>query len=189
MFVDEPVDLWESSGLLEAMYSGNIDKCSFQQMAVITRFAALKKAIETGAKLIITERSIHTDRECFAKVGITSAADAAAYAVTHDQLVSTLPAGLRMATVLLEAPLDVISRRIRMRGRAAEQEAKMEEEGGEESGVPDVYLKALQDAHTAYFSTLGAHEKAVVDALAVPQKVADDVYAAINRDPRVKFKL
>lgn len=175
VFVDEPVELWEKSGLLEAMYTGQIDKCSFQQMAVITRFGALKKAIETGAKLIITERSIFTDRECFARVGITEPAEVAAYAVTHDSLSKTLSPDLRMATVLLEAPLDVISKRIRMRGRSAEQ-ADEEEEGG----VPDAYLQQLQAAHTAYFSTLSSTEKASVDATRSPAAVEASVYAAIT---------
>ena len=176
VFVDEPVDLWESSGLLEAMYSGTIDKCSFQQMAVITRFAALKKAIETGAKLIITERSIHTDRECFAKVGITTPSEAAAYAVTHDSLNQTLPRNLRMAAILLEAPLDVISKRIRMRGRSAEQ-ADDEEEGG----VVDGYLEQLQQAHVAYFASLCEGEKLCVDATRSPDMVEASVFAAISQ--------
>ena len=179
VFVDEPVELWEKSGLLQAMYTNTIDKCSFQQMAVITRFGALKRAIETGATLIITERSVYTDRECFAKVGVTSKDEIAAYAVTHDSLCQTLPADIKMATVLLEAPLDVIARRIRMRGRAAEQEATMEDDGGAEGGgVPDVYLQALQEAHAAYFASLGADEKVCVDATASPAKVEADVYAA-----------
>ena len=59
----QPVDLWEKSGLLQAMYTNKIDKCSFQEMAVITRFSALTKALSSGAQLIITERSIFTDRE------------------------------------------------------------------------------------------------------------------------------
>ena len=38
----EPVDLWEQHGLLQAMYSGDLERCAFQQMALITRAAALQ---------------------------------------------------------------------------------------------------------------------------------------------------
>ena len=181
------VDLWEKSGLLQAMYTGSIDRCSFQQMAVITRYGALQAALKSGAKLVITERSIFTDRECFAKVGITQPADVAAYAVTHDALVANLPP-IRMATILLDAPVDVIQRRIRMRGRSSEQDLKAKEEaaarGDDEAqlgdgGVPAAYLKLLQDAHVEYFASLGADEKRTVCATATPREVEEAVHKAI----------
>ena len=205
-FVDEPVDLWEHSGLLEAMYTGAIDRCSFQQMAVVTRFAALQRAMDSGAKLIITERCVHppacvclracnfrapridapcdvprssifTDRECFAKVGITSPADVAAYKVTHESLCRALPGQAQLATVLLDAPVNVITDRIRLRGRSAEQG---EEAEGKTGGVPVEYLLLLQEAHTAYFSSLGDKEKLCVDATRSPEEVLASVHEAIS---------
>ncbi len=188
-FVDEPVDTWEKTGLLKAMYTGEIDRCSFQQMAVITRFGALQDALKTGADLIITERSIFTDRECFAKVGISDAAEIAAYAVTHDMLVQNLPPH-RMATVLLDAPLSVITARIRMRGRSSEDKlgsdapegAPAADQPADESagGVPEAYLQLLQQAHESYFASLPAETRRVVQACNSPEQVEADVYAAIT---------
>ena len=77
-FVDEPVALWESHGLLKAMYTNELDRCAFQLMAVCTRWSALVSTLEqSGADIIITERSVQSDRACFAAVNLTKAADQA----------------------------------------------------------------------------------------------------------------
>ncbi len=125
------MDLWEQHGLLQAMYSGDLERCAFQQMALITRAAALQKALATDATLIITERSLESDRACFAQINLTKPCEVAAYAVTHDAVTSTFPPA-RHATILLEAPIAVTSERIRLRGRNAETQ---DEDG--EAGVPD----------------------------------------------------
>ena len=78
MFVDEPVQLWEQHGLLSAMYSGMLSRVAFQQAALVTRGAALQKALATGAKLIITERSVVSDRACFAKVNLAERCEVSA---------------------------------------------------------------------------------------------------------------
>ena len=111
-----------------------------------------------------------------AKVGVTKAADIAAYAVTHDSLVSTLPSDLAMATILLHAPIDIIAKRICLRGRAAETTGNEDESA---MGVPDEYLRKLQDAHTTFFASLPDDAKVCVDATATPEKVAAEVYAGI----------
>ena len=66
-FVCEPVELWEQHGLLEAMYANTISRSSFQLMAVITRYGTLAQALASDASLIITERSVHSDRACLDK--------------------------------------------------------------------------------------------------------------------------
>jgi deoxyadenosine/deoxycytidine kinase len=76
VFLKEPVDDWETikdiNGLtmLQKFYS-NQEKYSFpfQMMAYISRLALLKKTIkENKQSIIITERSLLTDRHIFAKM-------------------------------------------------------------------------------------------------------------------------
>lgn len=178
VFLDEPVDLWERHGLLQAMYSGQLERCGFQQMAMVTRAAMLQKALtSSGAPLIITERSVYSDRECFARINLTKPCEAAAYAVTHDAVCSCFPPA-RHAAVFLDAPLGVISERICRRGREAETQTNGEDEcaGG---GVPDEYLNLLTAAHETYFASLPEDGKRAVDATRSPEEVAEEVYTAI----------
>ena len=76
IFLQEPIDDWESikdkdgTTMLEKFY-GNQDKYafSFQMMAYISRLAKIKKAVdENPGAIIITERSLNTDKYVFAKM-------------------------------------------------------------------------------------------------------------------------
>ena len=75
-FLEEPVEIWESiidteskENIIEKFYKDN-EKYSFafQMMAYISRLSLLKKAINENYDIIITERSIYTDRNVFAKM-------------------------------------------------------------------------------------------------------------------------
>lgn len=73
--LDEPVANWEQTtdtdgtNLLEKFYTDqNRWSYTFQNFAYITRLNALKKALDNKHKIIITERSIFTDRNIFAKM-------------------------------------------------------------------------------------------------------------------------
>jgi deoxyadenosine/deoxycytidine kinase len=85
IFLEEPVGLWEKiknkqgETMLQLFYKNKNKDCitsknyafQFQIMALSTRLAILKKAIEDnkGKKItIITERCLHTDKEVFAKM-------------------------------------------------------------------------------------------------------------------------
>jgi deoxyadenosine/deoxycytidine kinase len=76
VYVLEPVDEWtkikDSSGntILQKFYGDQHKYAfSFQMMAYISRLSLLKRTIrENPAAVIITERSIFTDREVFAKM-------------------------------------------------------------------------------------------------------------------------
>lgn len=76
IFLREPVDEWESirdstgTSMLEKFYADQ-DKYSFsfQMMAYISRLALLKKAAENDDNyVIITERSLYTDKYVFAQM-------------------------------------------------------------------------------------------------------------------------
>ena len=76
IFVDEPVEEWstitDSNGvsILEKYYADQTRYAfSFQMMAFITRVRRLREALEKNpGKVIVTERSVFTDREIFAKM-------------------------------------------------------------------------------------------------------------------------
>jgi len=76
IFVDEPVKMWEQikdkegNTMLQKFY-GDQEKYafSFQMMAYISRLAFLKKALQDNpSAIIITERSLQTDKFVFAKM-------------------------------------------------------------------------------------------------------------------------
>ncbi len=76
IFLREPVDEWmkikdeEGITILEKFYK-NQEKYSFpfQMMAYITRLSILRQAVKTNPNaIIITERSLFTDKEVFAKM-------------------------------------------------------------------------------------------------------------------------
>ena len=76
IFVDEPTDEWQTiqdeNGvpILVNLYS-DLKRFAFrfQMMAYISRLALLRRAVrDSGADVIITERSVNTDRNVFAKM-------------------------------------------------------------------------------------------------------------------------
>ena len=73
-FLQEPVSLWESikdengKGVIENFYENNERySFAFQMMAYISRLSLLKEALKENYDVIITERSIYTDKNVFAK--------------------------------------------------------------------------------------------------------------------------
>lgn len=76
VFLQEPVDDWVSikdtndETIIEKFYKDQKTYAfSFQMMAYISRLAILKKTVEENpGAIIITERSLYTDKEVFAKM-------------------------------------------------------------------------------------------------------------------------
>ena len=76
IFLREPVDIWESivdengTNIIEKFYEDQSKYAfSFQLIAYISRLALLKEAVEQNPdKIIITERSLFTDKYVFAKM-------------------------------------------------------------------------------------------------------------------------
>ena len=74
-FLQEPVELWntivdkDGITILEHYYKDNKKWAfSFQMMAYISRLSLLKKAIESNYEIIITERSLTTDKHVFCQM-------------------------------------------------------------------------------------------------------------------------
>ena len=77
MYIDEPVRVWntimdkQGNNIIKKYYEDQEKYAfQFQMMAYITRITELRKAMEkyNGDCIIITERSIETDKEVFAKM-------------------------------------------------------------------------------------------------------------------------
>lgn len=163
-FVDEPVEAWERAGLLAALYAGTMSPAAFQLTALVTRAAALREALEDpSAKLIISERSLASDKAVFAATQL-SGADRNAYNLAHATI--ALPPVAATATVLLQCPVKEITSRVARRCRDGEKHVSAE------------YLATLETAHGRYLSTLDRARR--VDASAAPDDVARDVVNAIN---------
>lgn len=74
-FLEEPVAIWETikdvdgNSMLTKYYDNQYKYAfSFQMMAYISRLSLLKRALKEDYDIIITERSIYTDNEVFAKM-------------------------------------------------------------------------------------------------------------------------
>lgn len=76
VYLPEPVEIWETlkdkdGNTILSKFYGNMKRYSFsfQMMAYISRLSALKETIRKNPnKIIITERSVETDKNVFAKM-------------------------------------------------------------------------------------------------------------------------
>ena len=162
-FVDEPVLQWERAGLLAALYAGKLAPAAFQLTALVTRAAALKEALaDPVAKVVISERSLASDRAVFAATQLAGA-DRDAYDLAYATI--SLPTVAATATVLLECPVEELTRRVARRRRDGEKHVSAE------------YLQMLEAAHERYFAILDRARR--VDAAAAP----DDAPEATDVGP------
>ena len=128
-FLDEPVDVWnkvcdkDGVNILTNLYKDTrANAFKFQMMAYISRLSLLRKAVkDPKIKLIITERSVDTDRNVFAKmlydVGDISHDEYQIYTMWFDEFLEDVPlAGI----VYINASPDVCLERIGKRARDGE---------------------------------------------------------------------
>ncbi len=75
------------------MYEGDLSKIGFQLTAAVTRWAAQAQALNTpGVTTVIAERTMHSDREIFARVSLQAEAERRAKELTYYTLQRTTPA-------------------------------------------------------------------------------------------------
>ena len=147
--VVEPVGEWmklvdgDGKSLLENFYE---DKkrwaYSFQNCAILTRIKALREAIRDAKKrIIITERSVLTDRHVFAEMlrdsGDLNLLEWTMYTRWFDEFACDLP--LR-GIIYITTGVDTSAERIQKRARTGE------------SGIPKDYLSALEAQHEKWVS-------------------------------------
>lgn len=128
-FLDEPVALWnevcDENGvnILTNLYKNiRANAFKFQMMAYISRLSLLRKAVkDPKIKLIITERSVETDRNVFAKmlydVGDISQDEFQIYTMWFDEFLTDVPLS---GIVYIHASPDVCLERIHKRARSGE---------------------------------------------------------------------
>jgi deoxyadenosine/deoxycytidine kinase len=148
--VHEPVDTWtrlknvDGRNLLELFYE---DKrrwaYTFQNAAILSRLKMLKEAVDEAlpGQIIITERSVLTDRYVFAQMlrdkGDIDPIEWDLYEMWYNTFASDLPmAGI----IYITTGVATSSERIRLRGR------------GGEADIPDAYLKDLMVQHEVWLS-------------------------------------
>jgi len=128
-FLDEPVGLWnqvcdkDGVNILTNLYKDiRAHAFKFQMMAYISRLSLLRKAVNNPKiKLIITERSVETDRNVFAKmlydVGDISHDEFQIYTLWFDEFLTDVPLS---GIVYINASPEVCLTRIEKRAREGE---------------------------------------------------------------------
>jgi len=146
IFLKEPVDVWETITdennvtMLEKFYKDQ-EKYSFpfQMMAYISRLVALKEAVEKNpGAIIITERSLYTDRMVFAKMlydaGKIEFINYKIYLKWFDSFAKEFPVN---KVIYVKASPSICHFRIQMRSRIGE------------SVIPLDYLESCNTYHEA----------------------------------------
>jgi deoxyadenosine/deoxycytidine kinase len=176
VFLDEPVSLWESSGLLTAMYNGTVNPGTFQIAALSTRIAPLMAAIRRGARTIVTERCPYSDYRVFTQANLKKGSvELKAYEMAYHALLQAMPA-IQVHIVYLHSEVNTLLERMKTRGRAAEAV-------NDESQIQArrEYLEKLQTHHDEFYNWSSASSRVKIDASLSPPEVASTATAAVDR--------
>ena len=150
VYVQEPVNEWskikdkKGETILEKFYANQHKYAfSFQMMAYISRLALLRNIVrENPDAIIITERSVFTDREVFAKMlydeGKIEEVDYQIYLKWFDEFIEEIPiSGLIYVTTTPEKSKE----RVDLRARAGES-------------IPLSYLQRCHDYHESWIKNI-----------------------------------
>ena len=185
-FIDEPVDLWEEAGLLDAMYDGSIPPGTFQIAALSTRMAPLLKAVRDGQKVIVTERCPWSDLQVFTKANLPEGSvELAAYTMAYDALMTVMPPRVTLWNIYLTAKVDTLVERMENRNRPAERTACEDAKASRRK-----YLDKLQERHDVFYNAnatdLGVanYFSTCISSELPSQQVCTTVEACISRIAR-----
>jgi deoxyadenosine/deoxycytidine kinase len=150
IIVKEPVDVWthlkdeQGSNLLELFYKDKRRYAfTFQQAAMLSRLLLLQKAVAEAkpGSLILTERSVLTDRFVFAEMLYTSGDLSKLEKDLYDQWYNAFATQLPIAGVVyITTSVDTAFERIQTRAREGE------------STISKEYLEALDRQHRAWLA-------------------------------------
>ena len=147
LYIDEPVDIWEKAGLLDAMYKGTIPPGTFQIAALSTRMAPLLKAVREGHQTIVTERCPWSDFEVFTKANLQQGSvELTAYQMAYDALMTAVPTPVTLYNLYLTADVSTLITRMETRARDAERT-----DSDEAKSSRRAYLDRLQERHDDFF--------------------------------------
>jgi deoxyadenosine/deoxycytidine kinase len=160
LFVKEPVNVWEEikdtqgKTMLEKFYADQQKYAfSFQIMAFISRISLLKQSIrENPDSVIITERSLHTDKMVFAQMlfdsGLIEDVNFQIYLKWFDEFSRECPLN---RVIYVKTDPDVCIQRIAKRSRAGE------------SVIPIDYLRECHEYHEKMMEALSAIPQLILD--------------------------
>ena len=152
VFIDEPVDEWESYGFVDAMYDRALNSSLFQMIALVSRVTKITDAILAGARFVISERSPWSDYIVFAGANLHGIElTAYRYAFANMQRVLEKHAKLSFAMVYLEVDAQEATTRMNKRGRESEVGKTSL---GDEDRVPIEYQELLQRKHEELLMTI-----------------------------------
>ena len=149
IFADEPVKQWETikdkegKTILEKFYNNqNKYAFSFQMMAYISRLSILRKIVKEGGDkpiVIITERSLYTDKYIFAKMlydqGKIEEVEYQIYLQWFEEFATDFPVH---HCIYLKADPSICYERINKRSRSGEEVISMD------------YLESCHSYHNVY---------------------------------------
>ena len=157
-FLQEPVDEWENiknadGESMISLFYGNQEKYgfSFQMMAYISRLASLKRAISAGYDVVISERSLETDRQIFAKMlyddGKIEDVNYQIYLKWFEEFQRDFPIE---NVVYVKTDPEVSAHRVKKRAREGEV-------------IPLEYLKRCNDYHNNWIETVDESNLCVIN--------------------------
>ena len=161
VFIDEPVDIWEEikdesgENILQKFYKDQEKySFSFQMMAYISRLHKLKSVIDKSKKkvtVIITERSVFTDYEIFAKMlyndGKIETINFTIYKMWFSEFIKDIPF---KGVIYIKTDPALCSERISIRNRQGEN-------------ISLDYLEKCHEYHERWINKLSESSKLVID--------------------------
>ncbi len=127
--VDEPVDEWKKTGLLQAFYEDPKNMAApFQFATFSSRLKRLKQSITVSKSYgILVDNHMVVDRYVFAKVNLQKTPAAMkAYDYTWDNWQQVVPESYCDVVIYLRAPPSICLQRIKLRNRLEEKDIKLE---------------------------------------------------------------
>ena len=172
-FLSEPVNDWESiqdtdgKNIIEKYYENqNKYAFPFQMMAYISRLSQLRNAIKKGFRVIITERSVHTDKMVFAQMlyddNKIEEVNYQIYNKWFAEFIQDLP---DFNYVYVNTTPKVAHTRVLKRSRK-----------GEDGNIPLSYLENCHAYHEKWMSTISSEKKLYFNG------ELDTIEDAVNRE-------
>lgn len=158
-FIDEPVEIWNSftddntgENIIEKYYKDHAKYAfSFQMMAYISRLSTIKKALKSNCDILLTERSIYTDRNVFAKMlydsGKIEDINYKIYLKWFDEFLDDIK---DIKIVYLKTDPETASNRVIKRNRKGET-------------IPLEYLSKCNDYHDTWINSIADNERLVIN--------------------------
>lgn len=158
-FLQEPISVWNTikdnngTTILEKYYADQAKYAfPFQMMAYISRLSLLRKALKGDYDIIVTERSVYTDRMVFAKMLYDDKkieeVEYAIYRKWFDEFLDDLP---EIWLIYVKTDPKVAAQRVEKRARDGEM-------------IPLAYLKNCHKYHEDWLTNQESSHLLVLDA-------------------------